>query len=92
MGRIQRRDLVGAIAHALDVIPSIAYAPPREGDIRVSCGDPSAARAALGFTARTSLAEGLLRTLPTSSRTGSAVGRIVTDMRKGRHSDVRAVA
>jgi UDP-glucose 4-epimerase len=86
------RDLVRAIAHTLKITPSIAYAPPRQGDIRVSSGDPSGARAALGFEARISLTEGLLRTLPASSRTGNALGQVAPDMRKGKYSDVRAVA
>lgn len=86
------RDLVEAIADTLEMTPSIAYAPPRQGDIRVSYGDPSAARAALGFQAHTSLAEGLLRTRLTSSRAGRGLGQVATNMRKGRHSDDRAVA
>jgi UDP-glucose 4-epimerase len=39
--------------------PEIAFAPPREGDIRTSLGDPRRARALLGIAADTSLRDGL---------------------------------
>jgi UDP-glucose 4-epimerase len=68
-------EMAGAIADALATAPDIGFAPPRQGDIRVSCGDPSAARAALGFAARTRFADGLASTLLTAPRAGSVTGR-----------------
>jgi UDP-glucose 4-epimerase len=58
-------EMAETIASTLEITPEITYAPPRQGDIRVSCGDPSEARAALGFDARTRFADGLVRTLLT---------------------------
>ncbi|MBV8614107.1 MAG: NAD-dependent epimerase/dehydratase family protein [Acetobacteraceae bacterium] len=58
-------DLAHGIAGSLGVAPRIAFGPARPGDIRASLGDPSAARAALGFDAEVGLAEGLARTLGT---------------------------
>lgn len=58
-------EMAEAIANTLEITPEITYAPPRQGDIRVSCGDPSEAHAALGFDARTRFADGLARTLLT---------------------------
>jgi UDP-glucose 4-epimerase len=69
------RELAAAIADTLGITPEITYAPPRQGDIRVSCGDPSGARAALGFAARTGFADGLARTLLASSHSGSVTGQ-----------------
>jgi UDP-glucose 4-epimerase len=85
------RELVEAIGGALETTPSITYAPPRQGDIRVSCGNPSGARAALGFEARTSLAEGLVRTLPGSSHVGSIPGRLMAGVQGGEYRNGRAV-
>lgn len=56
-------DLVNAIADTLGVAPDIAFGPARSGDVRASLGNPSAARAALGFTAETRLSVGLVSTL-----------------------------
>ena len=39
------------------------FEPERPGEIRRSCLDASAARAALGWEARTALADGLERTM-----------------------------
>jgi UDP-glucose 4-epimerase len=43
--------------------PDIEFAPAREGDIRLSIGDPARARALLGISANTSLQDGLAATL-----------------------------
>lgn len=43
--------------------PKIEHGPARIGDIRESLGDPSAAKAAFGFTADTLIADGLKPTL-----------------------------
>lgn len=43
--------------------PKIEHGPARVGDIRESLGDPSAAKAAFGFTADTLIADGLKPTL-----------------------------
>ncbi len=51
---------LGAISR---VEPRIRHAPARAGDIRTSIGDPAKAAAALGFEARTTLADGLAATL-----------------------------
>jgi UDP-glucose 4-epimerase len=65
------RDLARVIAEILEVTPDIAFAPARQGDIRVSCGNPSRARSALAFEARTPRRDGLKRTLtPTGSQIG----------------------
>jgi len=61
------RELATAVAEILGVAADIYFAPPRQGDIRFSFGDPSRAREALGFTARTSLVGGLMKTLLTKS-------------------------
>jgi UDP-glucose 4-epimerase len=58
-------EMAETIANTLEIAPEITYAPPRQGDIRVSRGDPSETRAALGFDARTRFADGLVRTLLT---------------------------
>ena len=43
------------------------YKPARCGDVRVSIGDPSRAREQIGFTAKTTLTEGLAATLKSRS-------------------------
>ncbi len=58
-------ELASVIGRTLGVTPDIRFGPARSGDIRASLGDPSGARAALGFVAETGLAEGLARTLGT---------------------------
>ena len=50
-----------ALARALDL--RVRHAAERPGEVRRSCLDPTAAAAALGWHARTPLAEGLERTL-----------------------------
>ena len=45
------------------------YKPERCGDVRVSIGDPSRAAEQLGFTAETTLTEGLAATLKGRSTT-----------------------
>jgi UDP-glucose 4-epimerase len=59
-------EMARSIGDLLAITPEIAFMPARQGDIRVSVGDPSRARAALGFEARTSLADGLAETLLTT--------------------------
>jgi UDP-glucose 4-epimerase len=86
------REMVEAIADTLEITPEIAYAPPRQGDIRVSCGDPSSARAVLGFEARISLAEGLMWTLLPSSHAGSVMGGVINDMQRTKVRHDRAIA
>ncbi|HYM24509.1 MAG TPA: NAD-dependent epimerase/dehydratase family protein [Vicinamibacterales bacterium] len=48
--------------------PVVHHRAPRAGDIRTSIGDPSAATAALGTAARTTMTDGLRATLDTSDR------------------------
>lgn len=55
-------ELARQIAAACGVAADIRMAEARAGDIRVSLGDPSLARAQLGFSAGTGLAEGLALT------------------------------
>jgi UDP-glucose 4-epimerase len=54
------------LAHTLGQVagrqPEIELAPAREGDIRMSVGDPARARALLGISASTSLPDGLATT------------------------------
>lgn len=52
-------ELVQTIGRVCGRKPEIAFGPPRAGDIRASLGDPALARAALAFTAATTLEEGL---------------------------------
>lgn len=54
-------------AHASGRAPPISFGPARDGDIRVSTGDPAAAQAALGVAAQVGLAEGLAATLASLS-------------------------
>lgn len=55
--------LVETLASLCGVRPLIHHAPPREGDIRISIGNPQRAMEQLAFCARTPLQEGLLKTL-----------------------------
>lgn len=55
-------DLIAILADILGVSPVVEHAAARAGDIRVSLGDPTAARARLGFAATVSMAEGLRAT------------------------------
>lgn len=57
---------VKALAHLIGSLcgarPIIEYRPARDGDISISCGDPSLLKSALGITAETQLRDGLART------------------------------
>ena len=55
--------LLRALAGQFGVAPTADYQPERVGDIRHSLADASKASAELGFTARTTLVDGLARTL-----------------------------
>jgi UDP-glucose 4-epimerase len=57
------RELAETIYRLRQATPNIVFAPPRSGDIRVSCGDPTRAQKELGFKSITSLADGLAVTL-----------------------------
>jgi UDP-glucose 4-epimerase len=52
-------ELADAIGRVHGVAPSIQFGPARAGDIRASLGNPSLARAALGFEARILLEDGI---------------------------------
>jgi len=56
---ITLKQLAAEIGNAVGNPVVTSHAAPRSGDIRHSLGDPAKAKAALGFTARTSLADGL---------------------------------
>jgi nucleoside-diphosphate-sugar epimerase len=56
-------DLLEVLAEVLPGSPPPQFAPPRSGDIYRSLGDPSLAVRTLGFTAETSLADGLAETV-----------------------------
>jgi UDP-glucose 4-epimerase len=55
--------LADTIADLCQTHPTIHHAPAREGDIRISIGNPRYAAEQLGFVAYTSLSEGLEKTL-----------------------------
>lgn len=55
--------LARAVAAALAIAPEIGHGPARGGDVRASLGDPARARQALGFSAGTTLRDGLTRTI-----------------------------
>ena len=57
------RDLATTIGDVLGRTPAIEFAAARAGEIHASLGDPTASRSALGFSANTSLADGLRDTL-----------------------------
>jgi UDP-glucose 4-epimerase len=57
------RELAETLARLAGARVEIEFVPPRPGDIRDSWADVSAARGDLGFEARTSLEDGLRRTL-----------------------------
>ncbi|MDI3306867.1 MAG: NAD-dependent epimerase/dehydratase family protein [Acetobacteraceae bacterium] len=57
------RDLADMIGRILGRRAEITFGPPRAGEIRVSLGDPTAARRDLGFEAQTWLEDGLVQTL-----------------------------
>jgi nucleoside-diphosphate-sugar epimerase len=54
--------LLELVADALGVSPEPTFAPPREGDIRVSHADVSAARRLLAYEPRVPIEEGIRRT------------------------------
>jgi nucleoside-diphosphate-sugar epimerase len=56
-------ELYGMISSALGRSIPPEHAPPRAGDVRASCADPQRAAAALGFTARISVRDGLQETV-----------------------------
>jgi UDP-glucose 4-epimerase len=56
-------ELARTIAHLCGTTPEIHFRPPRTGDIRRSCGDPTAARQALDLDPPTELRAGLAATL-----------------------------
>ena len=60
---VSLKQLATAIGEALGQPITTVHAEARTGDIRHSLGDPVAALKALGFTARTTLPEGLGRLL-----------------------------
>jgi UDP-glucose 4-epimerase len=70
--RITVRELAETIYRLRQATPNLVFAPPRSGDIRVSCGDPAHAQAELGFKSMTSLAEGLAVTLDHLARAARA--------------------
>jgi UDP-glucose 4-epimerase len=70
--RITVRELAETIYRLRQATPNLVFAPPRSGDIRVSCGDPAHAQAELGFKSTTSLAEGLAVTLDHLARSARA--------------------
>jgi nucleoside-diphosphate-sugar epimerase len=56
-------ELLDVLGRLIGVDPEPLHVPPREGDIRHSQADVSAARDALGFEAKVSLEDGLRRTI-----------------------------
>lgn len=61
-------ELLSTLGTVLGIAPDVASAPPRPGDIRVSIGDPAAARRDLAVAAETMLRDGLARLLAPPSR------------------------
>ncbi len=61
--RTSINDLAAILAESLGRRPRFETLPPRDGEIRHSRGDPSAARAALGFAATVPLSRGLALTM-----------------------------
>lgn len=70
--RITVRELAETIYRLRQATPNLVFAPPRSGDIRVSCGDPAHAQAELGFKSMTSLSDGLAVTLDHLARAARA--------------------
>ncbi len=54
--------LARTIGLICNVTPAIEFRPARDGDISMSCGDPSLLKAVLGVTATTTLHDGLAQT------------------------------
>ena len=67
-------ELIATIGKIVGRPPVVRHAAPREGDIRVSVGDPSAAIAAYALSSRTSLQEGLGQMLGAASTHAFAAG------------------
>lgn len=61
-------ELAEAIAEVNGTRADVTHGPARAGDIRISCGSPARATAALGVSATTSLLDGLRLTLGRNSR------------------------
>lgn len=57
------RALADVIGSLYGKSPRITFRPERPGEIRTSTGDPTLARSRLGLEAKTSLPEGLIRTI-----------------------------
>ncbi|HEX5386212.1 MAG TPA: NAD-dependent epimerase/dehydratase family protein [Gemmatimonadales bacterium] len=53
--------LVAELSEALGMRPEVGWAPMQPGDVQRTCADPSKARAALGFEARTEFGDGIRR-------------------------------
>jgi UDP-glucose 4-epimerase len=70
--RITVRELAETIYRLRQATPNLVFAPPRSGDIRVSCGDPAHAQAELSFKSMTSLTDGLAVTLEHLARAARA--------------------
>ncbi|MFZ5624881.1 MAG: NAD-dependent epimerase/dehydratase family protein [Gemmatimonadota bacterium] len=58
---IPLRDLVDTLASALGTRPTVVYAPPAPGDVRMTCADLSRSRAVLGYEPRVAFADGIAR-------------------------------
>jgi nucleoside-diphosphate-sugar epimerase len=56
-------DLLDTLYQLIPGAPAPVFVEPRAGDIHASVGDPSKAKAILGFAAESSLLEGLKKTL-----------------------------
>jgi UDP-glucose 4-epimerase len=57
--RISINELVRLLERVSSIRPEVRYGPPREGDVRDSIADVSAARAAFGFQPTVTLTDGL---------------------------------
>jgi UDP-glucose 4-epimerase len=60
------RELAKILGAILQREPEMSFAPPRQGEIRHSLGDPAKAQRILGFAASTYLSSGLIRSLADS--------------------------
>lgn len=68
-------ELIATLGSVLGMVPRVAHAPARAGDIRVSIGNPSAARRDLAISATTTIHDGLAQLLGQSaSRRRAAAG------------------
>jgi UDP-glucose 4-epimerase len=66
--------LVDSLASLQDMTAHIEFAAPKIGDIRESLGDPSAALAQMGVSAKVELSDGLARTLAHIAASAESVG------------------